>query len=521
MRKVSERYILAGALLVLVAAVVRAAWLSDDAYITLRTIDNFWHGFGLRWNILDRVQVYTHPLWMILVGSAYGVTREAYFTTLAVSGACLAALLALLARRLAPWQAIVAIAALAASRAFIDFSTSGLENPLSHLLLAACCLMVLNGEASVARCRTLAWLAMLCALTRLDLVVIVGPILLVEIWRAGPRRALPAVAPAAMPFIAWHLFTLVYYGSLVPNTAMAKLHTGVPETALVAQGFWYVRESALNDFVTLPLVVAAVAIAAWRGDERSRALAAGVFAYLLYIVWIGGDFMSGRFLTAPFIAGVLLLVQGVRLPRTAMLTAAALLLAGLASPRSPLTFWQTEAPYDWRLAVDDPRNRGIVDERRCYVEFTGLLRNLRGQARVSDHPWAHRGMVWGGRPQVRVDAGVGFLGYHAGPAVHVIDPLALGDAFLAHFPAKIPWRIGHFERALPAGYEATIADCVRRLYPSGAFAPPETSCLAFGEVVNHLEEAHARALFADVEQVTQGPLFSAERWRAIVRVNGW
>jgi arabinofuranosyltransferase len=520
MRKLSERYVLAGALLVLVAAVVRAAWLSDDAYITLRTIDNFWRGFGLRWNIIERVQAYTHPLWLLLVGSAYGVTREAYFTTLAVSGACLAATLVLLVRRLAPWQAIVAIAALAASRAFVDFSTSGLENPLSHLLLAACCLVALSGEANVARCRTLAWLTMLCALTRLDLLVITGPLLLVEIWRAGPRRALPAVAPAALPLVAWHLFTLVYYGSLVPNTALAKLHTGVPESALVAQGFWYLGESARADFVTLPIAVAAIAIAIWRGDERVRALAAGILAYLAFVIWIGGDFMSGRFLTAPFIVGALLLAHRVRQPRAAMLAAAALLIAGIVSPRSPLTFWQTEGPYDWRRAVDDPGNRGVVDERRCYVEFTGLLQNLRRDAR-SAHPWSQRGMIWGGRPQVQVDAGVGFLGYHAGPAVHLIDPLALGDAFLAHWPAKTPWRIGHFERALPEGYEATVADCVRRLYPTGAFAPPGQSCLAFGEPVNHLADPRARALFADVALVTQGPLFSAGRWRAIARVNGW
>ena len=37
---------------------------------------------------------------------------------------------------------------------------------------------------------------------------------------------------------------------------------------------------------------------------HNRTLLAGVGLYLLYIIWVGGDFMSGRFLALPF-AGAL------------------------------------------------------------------------------------------------------------------------------------------------------------------------------------------------------------------------
>jgi hypothetical protein len=40
----------------------RTAWISDDAAITLRTVLNVTHGFGLTFNIAERVQTYTHPL---------------------------------------------------------------------------------------------------------------------------------------------------------------------------------------------------------------------------------------------------------------------------------------------------------------------------------------------------------------------------------------------------------------------------------------------------------------------------
>jgi len=64
---------------------VRTAWMCDDAYITLRTIDNFVQGYGLVWNVGERVQVYTHPLWMFLISAFYALTREPYYTTLVIS----------------------------------------------------------------------------------------------------------------------------------------------------------------------------------------------------------------------------------------------------------------------------------------------------------------------------------------------------------------------------------------------------------------------------------------------------
>jgi len=59
-----------------VAVVIKSAWLSDDAFITLRTVRNFNEGYGLVWNTHERVQAYTHPLWMLLLSLTYFVTSE-------------------------------------------------------------------------------------------------------------------------------------------------------------------------------------------------------------------------------------------------------------------------------------------------------------------------------------------------------------------------------------------------------------------------------------------------------------
>lgn len=61
------------------------AWLGDDAYITFRVAWNFVHGYGPVFNPGERVQAYTHPLWMLVMSAAHAVTREFFFTALAVS----------------------------------------------------------------------------------------------------------------------------------------------------------------------------------------------------------------------------------------------------------------------------------------------------------------------------------------------------------------------------------------------------------------------------------------------------
>jgi hypothetical protein len=56
---------------------IRTARLSDDSYIDLRTIDNFLHGYGLLWNVAERVQSFTDPLWLFLLTACVFVTHEA------------------------------------------------------------------------------------------------------------------------------------------------------------------------------------------------------------------------------------------------------------------------------------------------------------------------------------------------------------------------------------------------------------------------------------------------------------
>jgi arabinofuranosyltransferase len=163
---------------------------------------------------------------------------------------------------------------------------------------------------------------------------------------------------------------------------------------------------------------------------------------------------------------------------------------------------------------------GIVDERGIYYPWTGLLPTLAGGADVSSHPWAERGRAARAVPQVIVAPAIGLLGYFAGPGVHVIDTMALGDPLLARLPASPGWRVGHYARAIPPGYIATMERCVREAFPTGRIAPPVAACVpSRPSYSNEIEPRATAMLFDTLRLVTDGPLWSQERMIAILRLN--
>ena len=480
-----------------VLLVIRTAWLSDDAFITLRTVDNLVHGYGPRWNTLDRVQAFTHPLWMMALAVPYAVTREPYFTTLLLSMACAFAAVWMLAFRLsaAVTATALALVVLMFSKAFVEYSTSGLENPLTFLLLAA--FLSRYWRPGVSGSDPALWaLAGLILLNRLDAGLLILPAVLSRAAAARWRPVLRGAALGLLPVAAWHLFSVVYYGTALPNTAYAKLQTGITSSELMAQGMLYLLDSLAHDPVTLLGMSVMVALSLWIHPRASWPLAIGILLYLAYVVRIGGDFMSGRFLAAPLFCAVAMFAhhRWNGLARTAPIVAAVVVLLGWqATTRPPIT----SGPETFILAAADGMGgSGIADERAFYYRYTGLLRWSR------DLPLPHSQEVIEGRAArdaggVVVRSSVGLFGFYAGPSVHVVDTMGLGDPFLARLPIAGPWRIGHFSRTLPEGYIETLESGHTRIADPALAMRYERLAL-----------------------VTRDPLWSARRWREIGRVHG-
>jgi arabinofuranosyltransferase len=140
MPRIDARWWLALVLCVLCAlatVLFCAAFQGDDAFITFRTVQNAWQGRGLTWNPGERVQAYTHPLWMLLALVCYGISGECYFSVLALAMllALAAALLLLSCAARADAWAATRVLLLASSLAVVNYAVCGLENPLLFALL--------------------------------------------------------------------------------------------------------------------------------------------------------------------------------------------------------------------------------------------------------------------------------------------------------------------------------------------------------------------------------------------------
>lgn len=539
-------------LLLYAYGVLRAAWISDDAYITMRTVDNFVRGYGLTWNVVERVQVYTHPLWMFVLLAGYALIGNAY-TVLMTSSLLIAALTIGLWVRYGQantWLAGAGVLCLASSRAFVHYSTSGLENPLTHLLLLVVLLFAraYQHQPSNSHFARLCLLACLAILNRQDIGVIVLPILVWAFLRGAGAAHLPVyfgrlciATIAFLPYVCWTVFSLFYYGVPFPNTAYAKLNVGAAQADLSAQALRYLAHMLTWDPASVLTIVASAGFGAICFVQRrlkpyQAAALLGIGLYLGYMLRIGGDFMAGRFWAAPCLCAVVVgvdlaaeSVRGWRYQSFAML--AGVIWLGLMQllPSAPLwshrVYFRSDSPPVFMI---DPVT-GISDERGVYYEQTGLLKlglfpsqpvhefgqrgatarqnprstpiipPLLGVAADSpnrlpqptNHPDLHQ--LTANKTILLIDS-IGFWGYSAGPDIHLLDVYALADPLLSQLPAATGWRIGHFRRNLPVGY---------------------VESLSAGQ--NKLADPTLAQIYDEQVLITRGELWSSERLKAILR----
>ena len=473
----------AGALLTIL--LLRTAWVAEDAYISFRVLDNFLHGYGLRWNIDERVQVYTDPLFLGIVTIATWLSGNVYLAAIAVSLVLTLCAFFLIMKDASEIGIVTATTALVFSKAFVDFSISGLENPATHLAIAAYLVSYWRKRDPL----TLSLIAALAVTNRMDTILIFLPSLLVVYSRAGWKVWKPVLIGWS-PFLAWALFSLFYYGFLFPNTAYAKLDTGIPEADMILQGTVYYINALRWDTATLFIIVLGLMVAYM---ARERLLGLGILLNLVYIVRVGGDFMSSRFFSASLFLSVALIARYWRpKPIFAASTMGLIAILGMSVPSPTLTTANPEFGIPW--PVDEG---GVADERSAYFQASALSRY-------------HRDMHWPASPlytmgaevkrqalKVTVIGNIGIYGYIAGPGVHIIDYQALGDAFIARLPiAPVKWRVGHYPRRFPKGYRETI----------------ETG-------VNQIQDPKLHEYWDHLHYVISGGLWDPQRWWQILLFN--
>lgn len=219
----------------------------DDAYITYRIAEHIGNGIGWVYNIGERVNGATSVLWTLLL--ALGFSVFGHTSALAhIIGTC-AALVAAVILRDVLTRGLGPLVAAGASFLFVTHPlllwTYGLETQLY---------MAVTLLAIWAYCETRAGLLGLALglslLTRPDAVVLSGFLLGHWIYR---DRQVPwrAIGPAVGMLLPWTIFSIVYFGSLVPNTLAAKMAQGrsgafsldspwlIAGLPLFARGMWF------------------------------------------------------------------------------------------------------------------------------------------------------------------------------------------------------------------------------------------------------------------------------------------
>ena len=427
----SRTLLLVLAPIVTLAVLLPNAWISEDAYISLRVAKNLLGGYGPVWNIDYLVQVFTHPLWMVVM-TASQLFFPAHAAQALIGFSILGTLIALvlmLRDIKVRWVMVISVLVLLASKSFVDFATSGLENPLLYILVP--------GSHEYLNRRRVFWLTLyfaLAACTRLDAAALFVPAfipLVVQQWRQRQFWILN-VAKGLTPLIAWELFSLFYYGYLLPNTYYAKVHTYIPKQNSGLHAYNYFANSARLG-QNYPSGDRTGLSSGQLGPEKPAPAIprTGHCVYLLAVILDGGDYMTGRFFAVPLILAVYLMAMWLQEPhhwpklaRPAL--ALGLVVLAVITPLSPITAPLTNLPT-WVNGIVTPpksnvielldRYQGLVaDEGQYYCPFMCLY-NLQNLGLNVYYREAQRVK----NLKLETEGSIGLVGYYGDPKLHVLD----------------------------------------------------------------------------------------------------
>ena len=480
-----------------------AAWQVDDAFISYRVVEQWGAGHGLVWNATERVQVYTHPLWVLLLlpFRAIGLSAEdgSYILSFTCTLFCVPAAWWATSAHTIVHRLLVVVGFLG-SIWWLDYSSSGLETPLLYALDILLMGVLLKDDVWNRPLRAMLVVNLLISLlltARYDHVVLClffGLLALRRGRAAGldTRSTLLATTGFA-PLAAWVVFSTVYYGSPYPNTYYAKLShpphleymLGWAKTALTL---------ALKTDPWMTVVLIVCSLLSVLDTARSRATlhfflaVAGWFAYQ---VWIGGDWMVGRMPSIGFTVAWTAVSAWLIRRDSVTLSAGTILFVLALQSISVRPFWSHTlgTPESAFTLIGN-----IQDARMSQLTGSPLLKNwrFRHQRLPTTIPPDDWQQERGGLPvATALAAGRRALGV-LGNDGHVVDQYGLCDPLLARMPSWELGMVGHRTRPVPEGYLSSVS-----------------------LDKNVIEDDEVRTYYEHVRRLTRGPLFTWDRWKSI------
>lgn len=408
--------VVATALALGVTLAAQSRWLCDDIFITFRYAGNIVAGHGVVYNVGERVEGYTHVLWLALIAlwTWAGGAPETIVVVLGLLAYAGVIITCGVRSTTLPLAALV----LALHPDFRIWATSGMET------MAFTWVVLLAAFALVDRRYLAAGMALSVAvLLRPDALVFCGLALVWAAFERGRQRAfmvLPFVICAL--YMAWRLW---YFGELLPNPYYSK-SAGVSNWG---QGGYYI---ASYFKVYWSSAVALIALPFIKRREVAIPLMFALGYLVLFVARVGGDFMFARFMI-PIVPLLYVAAEAALQGRQSMAVAVATLIillghdarrdgdvsgageqhANLRSRGIMDEHWYYTRVIDGMNAIERQRELGLTLKRYLEHEHVSVL--LRGQAA---------------------------LGYYA-EFSEAIESSGLTDRFIARMPLGARGRPGH------------------------------------------------------------------------------
>ena len=478
-------------------------WVQEDAFIDFRIIGNLLAGHGPVYNIGERVEVYSDPLWLYLEAAIHEVipfaSLEWTAVVLGMAGTVTGVVLSGRAvQRLGESRGeglVVPIGMMIFSvvAGVWEFATSGLEMGFVFFWIGLSFWLLVRTEQRRRGAGLPAFVMGLGTLIRPELglmtvafLVTLGVIVASPSWEDPAavrwREAKMLLAALALP-VAYELFRMAYFALLVSNTALAKSATSTWWT----QGFTYVWNFVAPYTLWLPLGLVAIVMAPmlvrWWGNDRLGVavaltpLAAGVLD-VLYVAGVGGDYMHARLALPGFCAICTSLFF--RAPSLRSTRPVLLVLIGV------ILVWAVACVGWLRFSGSEKAAQRIGDERRIWIGASGVghpiepsdfRATLPFRAGVYYRTLADR--VPHGQQRVFVETGIlffshgtllparshlpfalatnipgiGIAGIESGPNVYIFDGASLANPIGSHLTTRagrigrdidVDWMVGRF-----------------------------------------------------------------------------
>lgn len=486
-----------------IVMLAKSYYVCDDALISFAIAENFFRGYGFTYNILERVQVQTNPLWTAVLVPLRWITGEYHYSSM------------FLTLGLIGWifyrghrffnnanTTILLLLSFITSRALLSISGTGLEVPLSFVLVLETFIAFHHPEERRKTFWVTFWGA-LAVVNRLDLSLIVFPLSLMTLIKSThepTKERIQQFFLGGVPIMLWLMFALIYYGSIFPNTYYAKVGgLTFPQSAKIWSALAYLQAMIQREHVGLLILALPPILFLYKEGKDWKDWTQFVCYVLsvLYVFKVGADHMFPRAFGVPVFYALLYSLQQLEKdtildePQFMPVFSGILLLLGLINPFTPLRIQSSLEPLieeeKYMEELDIISNYRIFD----FQIFWLRARLLNFNARKFYEPGNKT------KPAFTSQGSAGNVSFFYGPGLHNIDMMALGDPLLSRLPQESDkFNPDHNPRCVPNGYIETLMT-----------------------QQNLIVDPNLQTFYDKIEILTKGDIFSVQRFGTILKMS--